>query len=46
MDQNLLHACVTIANASFTAFRIATHVPELIAALRLPCGAGAISIGS
>lgn len=46
MDQELLHAVVTIANAGFTAFRIAAHVPQLIAVVRDPCGARAISVAS
>ena len=46
MDQQSLHIVVTLANAAFTAFRIAAHVPQLIAVLRDPCGARAISVGS
>ena len=46
MDPQFLHIAVTLANAVFTAFRIAAHVPQLIAVLRDPCGARAISVGS
>lgn len=44
MNQDLFHLAVTIANAGFTAFRIAAPVPQLIAIVRNPGGARAISV--
>jgi hypothetical protein len=46
MDQDLFHLAVTVANAAFTSFRIAAHVPQLIAVMRDSCGARAISASS
>jgi|GEM_PF-3178436 len=46
MDQQTLHVVVTIANATFTTFRIAAHVPQLLAVVRDTSGARAISVGS
>ena len=46
MNQDLLHSVVIGANVLFTSFRIAAHVPQLIAILRDPGGASAVSVGS
>ena len=42
----LLPVVVTGANALFTTLRIVAHVPQLIAVVRDPCGARAISVSS
>lgn len=42
----LLPVVVTAANALFTTLRIVAHVPQLIAVVRDPCGARAISVSS
>jgi len=46
MNASMLPALVTTANAAFTLLRVAANVPQLIAILRDPCGARAISVGS
>lgn len=46
MEQQTLHVVVTIANATFTTFRIAAHMPQLLAVVRDTSGARAISVGS
>ena len=46
MDQDFTHVAVTMANVVFTTFRIAAHVPQLIAIVRDPCGARAVSVSS
>ncbi len=46
MNQDLLHSLVIGANVLFTSFRIAAHVPQLIAVIRDPGDARAISVTS
>lgn len=46
MNASALPTLVTFANAAFTLLRVAANVPQLVAIVRDPCGARAISVGS
>jgi hypothetical protein len=46
MNQDLLHSLVIGANVLFTSCRIAAHVPQLVAIVRDPGDARAVSVSS
>ena len=46
MNQDLMTFIVTAANIAFTGFRIVAHVPQMLAVVRDPHGARAVSVTS